>query len=53
MNGALKVLFDRSVQVMMGETESGMPVALHKGQRAVLVATCNTISVSYTHLDRS
>lgn len=43
MNGALKVLFDRSVHVMMGEKESGMPVALHKGQRAVLVATCNTI----------
>lgn len=39
MNGALKVLFDRSVHVMMGEKESGMPVALHKGQRAVLVAT--------------
>ena len=36
MNGALKVLFDRSVHVMMGEKESGMPVALHKGQRAVL-----------------
>ena len=35
MNGALKVLFDRSVHVMMGETESGMPVALHKGQRVV------------------
>lgn len=43
MNGCLKVLLDRSVYVMMGEKENGMPVALHKGQRAVLVATCNTV----------
>lgn len=43
MNGYLKVLFDRVVYVMMGEHENGIPIALHKGQRAVLVATCNTI----------
>lgn len=43
MTGELKMLFDRVVYVMMGEKENGMPVALHKGQRAVLVAACNTI----------
>ena len=43
MNGELKVLFDRLVYVMMGEKENGMPVALHKGHKAVLVSTCNTI----------
>lgn len=43
MNGSLKVLFDRLVYVMMGEKTNGMPVALHKGQKAVLVSTCNTI----------
>lgn len=43
MNGELKVLFDRLVYVMMGETKNGMPVALHKGQKVVLVSTCNTI----------
>lgn len=43
VNGYLKMLLDRSVYAMMGERASGMPVALHRGQRAVLVATCNTI----------
>lgn len=43
MNGALKVLFDRMVYAMMGERENGMPIPLHKGKRAVLVATCNTV----------
>lgn len=43
MSGTLKVLFDRVVCVMMGEKENGMPIPLHKGKRAVVVATCNTI----------
>lgn len=43
MSGTLKVLFDRVVYVMMGERDNGMPVAMHKGKRAVLVATCNTV----------
>ena len=28
---------------MMGERENGMPIPLHKGKRAVLVAACNTV----------
>lgn len=43
MSGTLKVLFDRMVYAMMGERENGMPIPLHKGKRAVLVATCNTV----------
>lgn len=43
MNGRLKMLFDRTVYVLMGEKPSGMPVALHRGQRAVLVTACNTV----------
>lgn len=43
MSGALKVLFDRSVYAMMGERENGMPVPLHRGKRAALVVTCNTV----------
>ena len=27
----------------MGERENGLPVALHKGKRAVLVSACNTV----------
>lgn len=43
MNGRLKMLFDRSVCVLMGEKPNGMPVALHRGQRALLVTACNTV----------
>lgn len=43
MTGALKVLFDRMVYAMMGERTNGMPVPLHKGKRAVVMATCNTV----------
>lgn len=43
MNGWLKVLFDRIVYAMMGEKPDGRPVPLHKGKRAVLVTSCNTI----------
>lgn len=43
MTGGLKVVFDRTVYVMMGERANGMPIPLHKGKRAVLAATCNTV----------
>ena len=43
MSGELKVLFDRMVYALMGERENGLPVALHKGKRAVLVSACNTV----------
>ncbi|MCQ2294187.1 MAG: flavodoxin family protein [Bacteroidales bacterium] len=43
MNGQLKVLFDRWVYGMMGERPNGIPIALHKGKRAVVVSTCNTV----------
>lgn len=42
MNGYLKVLFDRMVYGMMGENARGIPQALHKGKRAVIVSTCST-----------
>lgn len=43
MPGQLKMLFDRMVYGLMGESESGMPQPLHKGKRAVIVTVCNTI----------
>ena len=42
MPGSLKLLFDRMVYGMMGETPLGIPKALHKGKRAVIVSTCTT-----------
>lgn len=42
MPGELKVLFDRMVYGMMGENAWGMPLALHKGKKAVIVSTCTT-----------
>lgn len=42
MNGYLKVLFDRMVYGMMGESSKGIPQAMHKGKRAVIVSTCST-----------
>lgn len=42
MNGYLKVLFDRMVYGMMGESPKGIPQALHKGKKAVIVSTCST-----------
>lgn len=41
--GALKVLFDRIVYGMMGENKLGIPVPLHKGKKAIVVATSTTI----------
>lgn len=40
--GELKVLFDRMVYGMMGESPRGIPVSLHKGKKAILVSTCTT-----------
>ena len=42
LNGHLKMLFDRMVYGMMGETEYGIPIGLHKGKKAVIVSTCTT-----------
>ena len=42
MNGYLKVLFDRIVYGMMGESPSGIPIPLHKGKQAIIVTTCTT-----------
>ena len=42
MPGALKVLFDRMVYGLTGESPRGLPRPLHKGKRAVLVTTCST-----------
>lgn len=43
MPGQLKVLFDRIVYGMMGESASGIPKPLHKGKKAILVAACTTL----------
>ena len=43
MSGQLKLLFDRVVYAMMGERPNGMPLPLHKGKRAVLLAASNTV----------
>ena len=42
MNGHMKVVFDRIVYGMMGESPKGLPQALHKGKKAVIVSTCST-----------
>lgn len=42
MPGTLKLLFDRIVYGMMGETPKGFPKPLHKGKRAVVVTSCTT-----------
>jgi len=44
MAGPLKVLFDRIVPVMMGETAKGMPLPRQKGKPAVIVTACTTPS---------
>lgn len=43
MPGTLKVLFDRMVYGLMGESPRGMPRPLHKGKRAVIVSTSTTV----------
>lgn len=41
--GQLKVVFDRIVYGMMGESTRGIPIPLHKGKKAILVSTCTTL----------
>lgn len=43
MSGHLKILFDRIVPLLMGETLKGMPLPKQKGKKAIVMATCNTI----------
>jgi multimeric flavodoxin WrbA len=43
MPGELKVLFDRMVYGLMGENKRGIPIALHKGKKAIVVSACTTI----------
>ena len=40
--GQLKVLFDRIVYGLMGESPRGIPVPLHRGKRAAVVTACTT-----------
>lgn len=40
--GTLKLLFDRIVYGLMGESTRGFPKPLHKGKRCVLVSTSTT-----------
>ncbi len=42
MPGQLKLLFDRMVYGMMGENKWAIPVAMHKGKKAVLISTSST-----------
>lgn len=42
MPGTLKVLFDRIVYGMMGESRRGMPLPLHKGKHAAIITACTT-----------
>jgi multimeric flavodoxin WrbA len=42
MCAPLKLLFDRNVPVLMGESSGGMPVPRQKGKRAVIVTACST-----------
>nr|WP_308570338.1 flavodoxin family protein [uncultured Prevotella sp.] len=43
MSGQMKLMFDRIVPSMMGESKSGIPIALHKGKKAIIVTACTTI----------
>lgn len=42
MSGQLKLLFDRVVPALMGESPRGIPVPLHRGKRAVIITACTT-----------
>lgn len=42
MNGYLKVLFDRIVYGLIGESTKGMPTPKHKGKSAAIVTTSST-----------
>jgi multimeric flavodoxin WrbA len=43
MSGQMKLMFDRIVPVMMGESKLGIPIARHKGKKAIIVTACTTI----------
>ena len=51
MSGHLRVVFDRIVYGMMGESPKGLPQALHKG-KAVIVNTCSPHGHSISGLTR-
>ena len=40
--GTLKILFDRLVYGLMGESPRGIPVPLLRGKRAMIISTCTT-----------
>ena len=42
MPGTLKMLFDRMVYAMMGESGMGIPKPLHKGKDAYIITSCTT-----------
>ena len=42
MSAPLKLLFDRTVPVFMGESTRGMPLPRQKGKRAMVVTACTT-----------
>lgn len=42
MNGYLKVLFDRMVYGLIGESPRGIPTPKHKGKQALIVTTSST-----------
>lgn len=41
--GQMKLLFDRIVYGLMGESPRGLPRPLHKGKKALIVTTCTTV----------
>lgn len=43
MPGTLKLLFDRMVYGMMGENKWAIPIAKHKGKKAILVSASSTM----------
>lgn len=43
MSGQMKLMFDRIVPSMMGESKLGIPIAFHKGKRAIIATACTTI----------
>ncbi len=42
VSAPLKLLFDRNVPVMMGESPGGLPVPRQKGKKVVIVTACTT-----------
>lgn len=43
MSGQMKLMFDRIVPSMMGESKLGIPIPLHKGKKAIIVTACTTV----------